>query len=166
MQKHIALDPLAVTEIKEGSVKNGFMYDNRVFFSHQEVLCYQYLRSLGIPGKKMHMEFRVGRKHFDFFPLKRLFWEHHPILLKFGKDPVKYGEKRRAALDEKGYAHIPLVVSSCMFRNVNDINKKMLQAEVDFRTGKVPDSGIVYITDRLEVREKMVVELLMEPLVF
>lgn len=110
------------------------------------------------------MEFRVGRKHFDFFPLKRVFWEHHPILLKFGKDPQKYGEKRRAALDEQGYAHIPLVVSSCMFRSVSDIQKKMAQAEVDFRIGKVPESGIVYITDQVRKQEKMVVRLLMEPL--
>ncbi len=166
MQNTMAPDHLTVTSIKEGAVKNGFMYDNRVFFSRQEVLCYQYLRGIGIPGKKMHMEFRVGRKHFDFFPLKRVFWEHHPILLKFGKDPKKYGEKRRVALDEQGYAHIPLVVSSCMFRSVNDIRKKMVQAGVDFRTGKVPDAGIVYITDRVEEQEKMVVELLMEPLMF
>ena len=166
MQNNLALDPLIVTSINEGSMRNGFMYDNRVFFSHQEVLCYQYLRDIGIPGKKMHMEFRVGRKHFDFFPLKRVFWEHHPILMKFGKDPKKYGEERRAALDQQGYAHIPLVVSSCMFRGINDIQKKMFKLGVDFRTGKVPDSGIVYITDRVEKREKMVVELLTEPLMF
>ena len=104
MQNNLVPDPLIVTSINEGSMRNGFMYDNRVFFSHQEVLCYQYLRDIGIPGKKMHMEFRVGRKHFDFFPLKRVFWEHHPILMKIGKDPKKYGEERRAALDQQGYA--------------------------------------------------------------
>jgi hypothetical protein len=166
MQNNMAPDPLTVTSIKEGALRNGFLYDNRVFFSHQEVLCYKYLQRIGIPGRKMHMEFRVGRKHFDFFPLKRVFWEHHPILQKFGKDPIRYGENRRAALDEQGYVHIPLVVSSFMFRNVSDIQRKMVHAGVDFRTGKVPESGIVYITGRLEEREKMVVELLKEPLLF
>ncbi len=87
------------------------MYDNRVFFSHQEVLCYKYLRGISIPAKRMHMEYRVGGKHIDFFPLRRVFWEHHPILLKFGKDPVRYGDQRRAILDAKGYCRIPLVVS-------------------------------------------------------
>ena len=69
MQNNMASEPLAVTSIKEGALRDGFMYDNRVFFSHQEIICYKYLQSIGIPGKKMHKEFRVGRKHFDFFPL-------------------------------------------------------------------------------------------------
>jgi hypothetical protein len=52
----------------------------------------------------MHMEYRVGSKHIDFLPLRRVFWGHHPILLKFDKDPVRYGEQRRTILDAKGYA--------------------------------------------------------------
>jgi hypothetical protein len=160
----LSSNPLAVTPIHDGPLRTGFSFDNRVFFSYQEVLCYQYLRSIGIPGKKMHMEFRVGRNHFDFFPLKRVFWEHHPIIRKIGKDLTKYALKRRAILDSNGYAHLPLVVSDCMFKGVADINQRMSSTGVDFRIGNVPDSSIVYITET--EKEKMIIELLTEPLLF
>lgn len=163
MDTTAANDPETVTRIKEGQCKNGLMYDNRIFFSHQEVLCYKYLVGIGIPAKRMHMEYRVGGKHMDFFPLRRVFWEHHPILLKFGKDPVRYGEERRAILDAKGYSHIPLIVSCIMFKSQNDIRQRMSHIGVDFRTGKVPDSRITYI---LKLKEEMCIELLMEPLLF
>ncbi len=110
----------------------------------------------------MHMEFRVGRKHYDFFPLKRVFWEHHPILSKIGNDKVEYAEKRRAALDMNGYAHIPLVVTDCMFTGVEDVKQKMQATGVDFRTGKVPNSSIIYLKER----EEMCIGLLNEPLLF
>jgi len=159
----LAFNPNTVTRIKEGPCKDALAYDNRVFFSRQEVLCYKYLRSIGIPAKKMHMEYRVGGKHFDFFPLKRVFWEHHPILLKFGNDPVKYAEERRAVLDSKGYSHIPLVVSCVMFKGQEDIRRRMSRLGVDVRTGKVPEPRIAYIID---LKEEMCVELLMEPMFF
>ena len=163
MNTNAANDPETVTKIREGPCKDGLMYDNRIFFSHQEVLCYKYLRSIGIPAKRMHMEYRVGGKHMDFFPLRRVFWEHHPILLKFGKDPLRYGQERRAILDAKGYSHIPLIVSCIMFKGHNDIRQRMSCMGVDFRTGNVPDSGITYI---LKLKEEMCIELLMEPLLF
>ena len=163
MDTKAANDPETITRIREGPCKHGLMYDNRVFFSRQEVLCYKYLRDIGIPAKRMHMEYRVRGKHIDFFPLRRVFWEHHPILLKFGKDPVRYGEERRAILDSKGYGRIPLVVSCIMFKNQDDIRQRMSGIGVDFRTGKVPEPGITYIIKR---REEMCIELLMEPLLF
>ncbi len=163
MDTNTVNDPETITRIREGSCKNGLMYDNRFFFSHQEVLCYKYLRGIGIPAKKMHMEYRVGGKHIDFFPLRRVFWEHHPILLKFDKDPLRYGEERRAILDAEGYSHIPLVVSSIMFKGQNDIKERMNGIGVDFRTGKVPEPGITYL---IKLKEEMCVELLMEPLLF
>ena len=159
----VDFNPNVVTRIRDGPSKDALMYDHRVFFSRQEVLCYKYLRSIGIPAKKMHMEYRVGGKHFDFFPLKRVFWEHHPILLKFGKDPVRYAEERRAVLDAEGYGHIPLVVSCVMFKGREDVRRRMNLVGVDFRTGNVPESGITYIVD---LKEEMCIELLMEPLLF
>jgi hypothetical protein len=158
----LSSNPHIVTPIQEGPLKTGYSYDSRAFFSYQEILCYQYLQSIGIPGKKMHMEYRVGRKHYDFFPLKRVFWEHHPILRKIGKDKVTYAEKRRATLDANGYSHIPLVVTDCMFTGVNDIKQKMLEAGVDFRIGSVPSSSIIYLKEI----EEMCLELLKEPLMF
>ena len=110
----------------------------------------------------MHMEYRVGKKHYDFFPLKRVFWEHHPIIHKIGKNKVEYAEKRRAALDANGYAHIPLVVTDCMFTDIDEIKQKMLLTGVDFRTGNVPSSSIIYLKER----EEMCNELLKEPLLF
>ena len=163
MDTNAVNNPDIVTRIRDGPSKNALMYDNRVFFSRQEVLCYKYLRSIGVPAKKMHMEYRVGAKHLDFFPLKRVFWEHHPILLKFGKDPVEYGEERRAILDGKGHGHIPLVVSCVMFKGPEDIRQRMACIGVDFRTGNVPDSEITYVVD---LKEEMCIELLMEPMLF
>lgn len=92
-----------------------------------------------------------------------MFWEHHPILLKFGKDPVRYGEQRRTILDAKGYSRIPLVVSCIMFKDQKDIMQRMSSMGVDFRIGKVPKPGITYI---LNLREEMRIELLMEPVLF
>ena len=163
MDTNTAYDPGTVTRIREGPCRDALMFDNRIFFSRQEVICYKYLRSIGIPAKKMHMEYRVGGKHLDFFPLKRVFWEHHPILLKFGKDPVRYGEERRALLDSTGYSHIPLVVSCVMFKGQEDVRRRMSSIGVDFRTGKVPEPGITYVMD---LKEEMCIELLMEPMLF
>ena len=163
MDTSAAKAPETITRIREGPCKDGLMYDYRVFFSYQEVLCYKYLRGIGIPAKRMHMEYRIGDKHIDFFPLRRVFWEHHHILLKLGGDPIKYGEERRAILDAKGYSHIPLVVSCIMFKNQDDIRQRMSRIGVDFRTGKAPEPGITYI---LKLKEEMCVELLMESLLF
>jgi hypothetical protein len=125
---------------------NGYVFDDRYFQSYQEVQCYRYLRFLGIPPGKMHREYRVGHNRFDFFPLKRVFWEHHPINMKLGKDIYRYGKKRRAILDGNGYAHVPLVVSDLMFEDVPDICQKMSESDIDFRSGRVPKgTGILYV---------------------
>lgn len=111
----------------------------------------------------MHMEYRVGKKHFDYFPLKRVFWEHHPILRKLGRDINEYAEERREILDTNGYERIPLIVSDTMFKDIEEITSAMRRAEVDFRTGSVPDR-LVIIKENVE--EETVLELLMEPLFF
>jgi hypothetical protein len=132
--------------LKAEPTGNGYVYDQRFFNSYQEVQCYRYLKHLGIPPGKVHHEYRVGGNRFDFFPLKRVFWEHHPINLKLGHDIYKYGKRRRAILDANGYGRIPLVVSDVMFEDVTDIYKLMRDHQVDFRTGDVPgDRGIVYV---------------------
>lgn len=162
MTSQETVDPALVTEIREGKMRNGFRYDNRVFFSYQEVLCYQYLQSLGFPGKKMHMEYRVGKKHFDYFPLKRVFWEHHPILRKLGKSVKKYAQERRDALDSNGFRHIPLIVSDQMFQSIDEIGEYMDNHRVDLRTGAVHDRLVILSAKR----EEIVKELLVEPLLF
>lgn len=101
MDTNAANDPETITRIKKGPCKDGLMYDNRVFFSHQEVICYKYLRGISIPAKRMHMEYRVGTKYIDFFPLRRVFWEHHPILLKFSKRAHVQEPERYHAEDER-----------------------------------------------------------------
>ena len=127
---------------------NGYVYDDRFFNSFQEVQCYRYLKHIGIPPGKMHMEYRLGKNHVDFFPLKRVFWEHHPINLKLGKDIYKYGKQRRHILDQNGYDKIPLIVSDIMFENIPDICQKMDEHDIDFRKGKVPtETGIYYLRD-------------------
>jgi hypothetical protein len=88
---------------------NGYVFDERFFNSFQEVQCYKYLKYIGIPTKKMHMEYCIGKNYFDFFPLRRIFWEHHPISLKLGKDIYKYGKKRRQILDKLGIKIIHLL---------------------------------------------------------
>ena len=94
------------------------------------------------------MEYRLGKNHIDFFPLKRMFWEHHPINIKLGKDIYKYGKQRRAILDKHGYSHLPLVVSDVMFQDISDICLMMSDHGIDFRKGKVPnDTGIYYLHD-------------------
>jgi len=132
--------------LKTESMGNGYVYDDRFFNSYQEVQCYRYLKHLGIPPGKVHHEYRVGDNHFDFFPLKRVFWEHHPINLRLGQDIYRYGKTRRAILDENGYDHVPLVVSDVMFEDITDIYKAMSDNSVDFRSGQVQGGrGIVYV---------------------
>ena len=143
-------------------MRKGFQYDNRVFFSYQEILCYQYLQSIGFPGKKMHMEYRVGKKHFDYFPLKRVFWEHHPILRKIGQDVEDYARERREVLDTNGFQHIPLIVSDEMYQSIDELKEAMEYHGVDFRKGQASDRLVILST----VRDEMVKELLMEPLLF
>jgi len=129
-------------------IDNGYVFDDRFFNSFQEVQCYRYLKHIGIPPGKMHMEYRLGKNHFDFFPLKRVFWEHHPINLKLGKDIYKYGKQRRHILDQNGYEKIPLIVSDIMFEDIPDICQKMQEHDIDFRKGKVPtETGIYYLRD-------------------
>ena len=129
-------------------IDNGYVFDNHFFNSFQEVQCYRYLKHIGIPPSKMHMEYTLGKNHFDFFPLKRVFWEHHPINIRLGKDIYKYGKKRRHILDENGYEHIPLIVSDIMFEDIPDICHKMNEHEIDLRKGSVPtDTGIYYLRD-------------------
>jgi hypothetical protein len=125
---------------------NGYLYDERYFNSFQEVQCYRYLKHLGIPPGKVHHEYRVGENSFDFFPLRRVFWEHHPINLKLGHDIYRYGKRRRAILDSNGYDSVPLVVSDAMFEDVSDICKTMMDHGVDFRRGEVPeDRRLVFV---------------------
>jgi hypothetical protein len=132
--------------LKAEPMGNGYVYDDRFFNSYQEVQCYRYLKHLGIPPGKVHHEYRVGGNHFDFFPLKRVFWEHHPINLKLGHDIYRYGKTRRAILDANGYDHVPLVVSDAMFEDITDIYKSMSDNNVDFRSGQVQGGrGIVYV---------------------
>ena len=142
---------------------NGYVFDNRFFNSFQEVQCYRYLKHIGIPPGKMHMEYRLGKNHVDFFPLKRVFWEHHPINLKLGKDIYKYGKERRHILDDHGYEHIPLIVSDVMFEDIPDICHKMSENEIDLRRGRVPtDTGIYYLRDYETPFMKMGYELIAE----
>ncbi|OGD44982.1 hypothetical protein A3K69_00830 [Candidatus Bathyarchaeota archaeon RBG_16_57_9] len=127
-------------------VGNGYVYDERYFNSFQEVQCYRYLKHLGIHPGKVHHEYQVGGSRFDFFPLRRVFWEHHPINLKLGQDIYRYGKRRRAILDGNGYNNVPLVVSDVMFEDVTDICKAMSDHGVDFRTGEVPgDRELVFV---------------------
>ncbi|MCW4048465.1 MAG: hypothetical protein NWE89_01880 [Candidatus Bathyarchaeota archaeon] len=133
----------------------GYVVDERFFVSYQEVQCYKYLKYIGIPPGKMHHEYRIGKKHIDFFPLKRVFWEHHPIVLKLGHNIYKYGKQRRAILDKHGYSHIPLIISDTMFEDVPDICQKMREHNIDFRKGKVPnDTGIIYVRDYTQQYKK------------
>jgi len=125
---------------------NGYVYDERFFNSFQEVQCYRYVKHLGIPPGKVHHEYRVGDSRFDFFPLRRVFWGHHPINLKLGHDIYRYGKRRRAILDSNGYRGVPLVVSDVMFEDVSDICKAMIDHGVDFRCGEVPeDRSLVFV---------------------
>jgi len=131
---------------KTEALGKGYVYDDRFFSSFQEVQCYKYLKHLGIPPGKVHHEYQVGGSRFDFFPLRRVFWEHHPINLKLGQDIYRYGKRRRAILDDNGYRHVPLVVSDVMFEDVTDIYKAMSDYRVDFRKGEVPgDKGLVFV---------------------
>ncbi len=142
---------------------NGYVFDERYFNSFQEVQCYRYLKHIGIPSGKMHIEYRLGKNHFDFFPLKRVFWEHHPINLKLGKNIYKYGKERRQILDEHGYDNFPLIVSDIMFDGVSDICNKMIEHNIDLRKGSVPtDTGIYYLRDYEEQFLRMGYELLAE----
>jgi len=112
------------------------------------------------------MEYGVGENRFDFFPLKRVFWEHHPINQKLGKDIYRYGKKRCAVLDANGYSHILLIVSDVMFEDVPDICQRMTEHTVDFRTGRVPTyTGILYVHGYERDYERHLFSLLPETLV-
>ena len=68
MDTNAANDSETITRIKKGPCKDGLMYDNRVFFSHQEVICYKYFRGISIPAKRMHMETESGPSTLISFP--------------------------------------------------------------------------------------------------
>lgn len=95
--------------------KSKICHDGEKFLSKSEVVCYQYLRGLGLTREQINHEYSVGNYHIDFFPLNKFFLEYHPILpLPSYNDGSKtvnqYYSKRRKILDDNGYSGYPLLV--------------------------------------------------------
>ena len=128
--------------------ESGFVIWGERFVSYQEVQCFRYLQWLGLTPEDMRHEYQVGRCSFDFFPLGKVFWEHHPISMRSGEDLYQYGKKRRLVLNASGYSKIPLVVSDSMFRDQWEVCDLMNDYEVDFKRGRVQgDPTICYVHD-------------------
>ena len=128
--------------------ESGFVIRGERFVSYQEVQCFRYLQWLGLGSEDMNHEFPVGRNRFDFFPLGRVFWEHHPIHIRSGEDLFQYGKKRRLILNTFGYTKAPLIVSDVMFKDQWEVCDFMNDYEVDFRRGRVKgDPTICFIRD-------------------
>ena len=118
------------------------------FVSYQEVQCFRYLQWLGLTSEDMRHEYQVGRCSFDFFPLGKVFWEHHPISMRSGEDLYQYGKRRRQVLNSSGYSKISLVVSDSMFRDQWEVCDLMNDYEVDFKRGRVNgDPTICFVRD-------------------
>lgn len=127
---------------------DGFVIRGKRFVSYQEVQCFRYLQWLGFTPVEMNHEFQVGRNHFDFFPLGKVFWEHHPIHLRSGEDFFQYGKMRRLILNAFGYTKVPLVVSDVMFKDQWEVCDFMNDYDVDFRKGRVKgDPTICFVRD-------------------
>jgi hypothetical protein len=128
--------------------ESGFVIWGERFVSYQEVQCFRYLQWLRLTPKDMRHEYQVGRCSFDFFPLGKVFWEHHPISMRSGEDLYQYGKKRRQVLNASGYSKIPLVVSDSMFRDQWEVCDLMNDYEVDFKRGRVKgDPTICFVRD-------------------
>jgi hypothetical protein len=128
--------------------ESGFVIWGERFVSYQEVQCFRYLQWLGLTPEDMKHEYQVGRCSFDFFPLGKVFWEHHPISMRSGEDLYQYGKRRRRVLNASGYSKIPLVVSDSMFRDQWEVCDLMNDYEVDFKRGKVKgDPTICFVRD-------------------
>ena len=126
----------------------GFVIWGERFVSYQEVQCFRYLQWLGLTSEEMNHEYQVGRCSFDFFPLGKVFWEHHPISKRSGEDLYQYGKRRRRVLNVSGYSKIPLVVSDSMFRDQWEVCDLMNDYDVDFKRGRVKgDPTICFVRD-------------------
>jgi len=126
----------------------GYVIWGERFVSYQEVQCFRYLQWLGLTPKEMNHEYQIGRYNFDFFPLGKVFWEHHPISIRSGEDLYQYGKRRRLVLNASGYSKIPLVVSDSMFRDQWEVCDLMNDYEVDFKRGSVKgDPTICFVRD-------------------
>jgi hypothetical protein len=122
------------------------------FVSYQEVQCFKYLNFLGLDLDEVYHEFPIGDNRFDFFPMKEIFWEHHPIRKRLGENIYTYGGQRRSILNRHGYIDVPLVVSDIMFNDIWEICDIMNNHGVDFKNGEIRgDPTIVYIRDFEEV---------------
>lgn len=128
--------------------ENGFKIRGERFVSYQEVQCFRYLQLLGLSPEEMNHEYPVGKNSFDFFPLGRVFWEHHPIHVKSGEDLFEYGKKRRLILNSSGYQNMPLVVSDVMFKDQWEVCDLMNDHWIDFKRGIVKGkSSICFVRD-------------------
>ncbi len=116
---------------------SGYVIRGERFVSYQEVQCFRYLQWLGLAHEEMNHEYQVGRCSFDFFPLGKVFWEHHPICTRIGEDLFQYGKRRRLTLNVFGYSGVPLVVSDAMFKDQWEVCDLMNDYDVDFKRGKV-----------------------------
>lgn len=108
----------------ESRRKNSpYTYDKEKFFSKQEMECYKFYKKLGLTKKQINHEFSINGSYFDFFPFKRFFHEHHPIinLDNYDKDrtPKEYFLERRRILDRNNYKGCPLIVT----QSLADLNK-------------------------------------------
>lgn len=115
----------------------GFVICGERYVSYQEVQCFRYLQWLGLSPEEMGHEWQVGRWSIDFFPRRRVFWEHHPIYSKCGEDLYQYGKRRRMTLNAFGYSKVPLVVSDVMFKDQWEVCDMMNDYEIDFREGRI-----------------------------
>ncbi len=107
-----------------------YFYNGEKFLSNEELEYYKFYKKMKLSKNQINHEFRIKRCHIDFFPLRKFFHEHHPMIDRSDYDrnnkPRQYFLRRRKLLDENGYKGFPLIITKSM-RDIPKLKKFMEQ---------------------------------------
>jgi len=131
------LYPLSLLALESRRKNYPYKFMNCLFDSDSErKLCEIFVKN-GIiikPEEGKNIHFRINKHHVDFFIMKRIFVEYHPIVnYESGKETTKtYYLKKRKILDDNGYKNFPLIVIEGLKNLESKINqiKELLTFEV------------------------------------
>lgn len=126
-----------IRKLREGFRNAGGMlkiikFDGKTFYHPNEVLCYNFLRGLGIKKKEIDVNFSIQLKEIDFFIRKTFFWEHHVCNVFDRLTKEEYFEKRRAILDKNNYMKYPLIVTT----SNSELNDQLKEQIIELLKGE------------------------------
>jgi len=121
-KKYIEMSRAVKRESRKKAGHNSFLLRNKKysfegesFLSKEEIKCFSFLRGLGLTKEEINHEYQVDSYFIDFFPLRKFFWEYHPLGV-FGSNETldQYYSRRRKVLDDNGYKDYKLIVTTSL----------------------------------------------------